>query len=197
AAVSMDSVMQDVRELQRGMETTKREAALHESNVGLRRFIEANDDTLSRLVGDANTAKDAFQVAVEYFGETPKTMPPSNFFPVFSRFVNAFKKAEKENESRRLQEERKQMLEEAAKEEKNVGASINKGKRQQMNLIAELTKKQGNKRTMYEGKDGAIDSIITDIQPLTRTHIGSPRFTLTHTHISTHSHSPTLTHSPT
>lgn len=35
--------------------------------------------------------QDAFDEAVKYFGESPKTMPPSVFFPVFVRFVKAYR----------------------------------------------------------------------------------------------------------
>lgn len=35
--------------------------------------------------------QDAFDDAVKYFGENPKTTPPSVFFPVFVRFVKAYK----------------------------------------------------------------------------------------------------------
>lgn len=35
--------------------------------------------------------QDAFDEVVKYFGESPKTMPPSVFFPVFVRFVKAYR----------------------------------------------------------------------------------------------------------
>ena len=35
--------------------------------------------------------QDAFDDVVKYFGENPKTTPPSVFFPVFVRFVKAYK----------------------------------------------------------------------------------------------------------
>lgn len=35
--------------------------------------------------------KDAFDEVVKFFGETSKTMPPSLFFPVFVRFVKAYR----------------------------------------------------------------------------------------------------------
>lgn len=36
-------------------------------------------------------SQDAFDDVVKYFGENPKTTPPSVFFPVFVRFVKAYK----------------------------------------------------------------------------------------------------------
>lgn len=35
--------------------------------------------------------KDAFDEAVKFFGENAKTTPPSVFFPVFVRFVKAYR----------------------------------------------------------------------------------------------------------
>lgn len=37
------------------------------------------------------SSQDAFDDVVKYFGENPKTTPPSVFFPVFVRFVKAYK----------------------------------------------------------------------------------------------------------
>ena len=35
--------------------------------------------------------KDAFDEAVKFFGENSKTTPPSVFFPVFVRFIKAYR----------------------------------------------------------------------------------------------------------
>jgi len=43
---------------------------------------------------DADTAKEAYKNVVEYFGESPKTMPPETFFPMVDRFIKAYEKAE-------------------------------------------------------------------------------------------------------
>lgn len=39
--------------------------------------------------------QDAYDSAVEYFGENSKTTPPSMFFPVFVRFIKAYKVRER------------------------------------------------------------------------------------------------------
>lgn len=41
--------------------------------------------------GNFTSSQDAFDDVVKYFGENPKTTPPSVFFPVFVRFVKAYK----------------------------------------------------------------------------------------------------------
>ncbi|KFQ96365.1 Formin-like 3, partial [Nipponia nippon] len=90
AAVSLENVLLDVKELGRGMELLRRECGLHENSV-LRTFLAASEGKLERLQKDARTAEDAYNTVVRYFGESPKTTPPSVFFPVFVRFIRSYK----------------------------------------------------------------------------------------------------------
>ncbi|XP_058021970.1 formin-like protein 3 isoform X3 [Ahaetulla prasina] len=158
AAVSLENVLLDVKELGRGMDLIRRECSLHEHSI-LRNFLIANEGKLDRLQKDAKTAEEAYNTVVRYFGESPKTTPPSVFFPVFARFIRAYKDAEQENELRKKQEQaqREQALAQEAKrlEKRN--------KWQQQELIAELRRRQAkDHRPVYEGKDGTIEDIITD-----------------------------------
>ncbi|PKK17944.1 formin-like 3 [Columba livia] len=157
AAVSLENVLLDVKELGRGMELLRRECGLHESGV-LRAFLAASEGKLERLQKDARTAEDAYTAVVRYFGESPKMTPPSVFFPVFVRFIRCYKDAEQENEARKKQEEvmrEKLLAQEAKKQEK-------RNKWQQQELIAELRRRQAkDHRPVYEGKDGTIEDIIT------------------------------------
>ncbi|XP_026570518.1 formin-like protein 3 isoform X3 [Pseudonaja textilis] len=158
AAVSLENVLLDVKELGRGMELIRRECSLHEHSI-LRNFLIANEGKLDRLQKDAKTAEEAYNTVVRYFGESPKTTPPSVFFPVFARFIRSYKDAEQENELRKKQEQaqREQALAQEAKrlEKRN--------KWQQQELIAELRRRQAkDHRPVYEGKDGTIEDIITD-----------------------------------
>ncbi|XP_064354596.1 formin-like protein 3 isoform X3 [Dromaius novaehollandiae] len=160
AAVSLENVLLDVKELGRGMELLRRECGLHESGV-LRAFLAASEGQLERLQRDARTAEDAYNTVVRYFGESPKTTPPSVFFPVFVRFIRSYKDAEQENETRKKQEEvmrEKMLAQEAKKLEK-------RNKWQQQELIAELRRRQAkDHRPVYEGKDGTIEDIITALK---------------------------------
>ncbi|NXN46151.1 FMNL3 protein, partial [Rhinoptilus africanus] len=90
AAVSLENVLLDVKELGRGMELLRRECGLHEHGV-LRAFLAGSEGKLERLQKDARTAEDAYNAVVRYFGESPKTTPPSVFFPVFVRFIRSYK----------------------------------------------------------------------------------------------------------
>uniref|UniRef100_A0A8C3M2V4 Formin like 2 n=1 Tax=Chrysolophus pictus TaxID=9089 RepID=A0A8C3M2V4_CHRPC len=165
AAVSLENVLLDVKELQRGLDLTKREYTMHDHNTMLKEFIQNNEGKLKKLQDDAKIAQDAFDDAVKYFGENPKTTPPSVFFPVFVRFVKAYKQAEEENELRKKQEQalmEKLMEQEAMMEQQDQKSPSHKTKRQQQELIAELRRRQvKDNRHVYEGKDGAIEDIIT------------------------------------
>uniref|UniRef100_A0A8D1YK61 Formin like 2 n=1 Tax=Sus scrofa TaxID=9823 RepID=A0A8D1YK61_PIG len=168
AAVSLENVLLDVKELQRGMDLTKREYTMHDHNTLLKEFIFNNEGKLKKLQDDAKIAQDAFDDVVKYFGENPKTTPPSVFFPVFVRFVKAYKQAEEENELRKKQEQalmEKLLEQEALLDQQDPKSPSHKSKRQQQELIAELRRRQvKDNRHVYEGKDGAIEDIITDLR---------------------------------
>uniref|UniRef100_A0A8B9NHN3 Formin like 3 n=1 Tax=Accipiter nisus TaxID=211598 RepID=A0A8B9NHN3_9AVES len=171
AAVSLENVLLDVKELGRGMELLRRECGLHENSV-LRSFLAASEGKLERLQKDARTAEDAYNTVVRYFGESPKTTPPSVFFPVFVRFIRSYKDAEQENETRKKQEEvmREKLLAQEAKKhlrpQPGTPASPSqRNKWQQQELIAELRRRQAkDHRPVYEGKDGTIEDIITALK---------------------------------
>uniref|UniRef100_A0A8C1TQL7 Formin-like 2a n=1 Tax=Cyprinus carpio TaxID=7962 RepID=A0A8C1TQL7_CYPCA len=168
AAVSLDNVLLDVKELQRGMDLTRRENSMHGHNTLLRDFMQQNENKLKKLQDDAKIAQDAFDEVVKFFGENSKTTPPSVFFPVFVRFVKAYRQAEEDNEHRKRQEQmmREKLIEqEAMMTQEDQKSPSHKNKRQQQELIAELRKKQvKDSRHVYEGKDGAIEDIITDLR---------------------------------
>uniref|UniRef100_A0A4W5Q9P2 Formin like 1 n=1 Tax=Hucho hucho TaxID=62062 RepID=A0A4W5Q9P2_9TELE len=133
ALVSLDSILQDVCALERGMVVTRKEFAIQEDNPVLQDFLTSNNDLLNSVVEDGKTAQDVYVSAVEYFGENPKTTPPSMFFPVFVRFIKAYKQVP--------------MM----------------PKLPQMDLIAELKRRQVTS-LVREGKDGAIEDIITALK---------------------------------
>uniref|UniRef100_A0A8C7J7L2 Formin-like 3 n=1 Tax=Oncorhynchus kisutch TaxID=8019 RepID=A0A8C7J7L2_ONCKI len=90
AAVSLENVLLDVRELGKGMDLIRKESSLHDHSV-LKGFLQTSDTQLDKLQKDAKTAEEAFNNVVNYFGESSKTTPPSVFFPVFVRFIRAYK----------------------------------------------------------------------------------------------------------
>ncbi|XDV46025.1 hypothetical protein PO909_014006 [Leuciscus waleckii] len=171
AAVSLENVLLDVKELGKGMDLVRRECSLHDHAI-LKSFHQTSDTQLDKLQKDAKTAEEAFNNVVNYFGESPKTTPPSVFFPVFVRFIRAYKDAVEENELKKKQEEamREKLLAQEAKQH-DPKVQAQKKKLQQQDLIAELRRRQAkDHRPVYEGKDGTIEDIITDLrsQPFLR-----------------------------
>lgn len=57
ALVSLDSILQDVCALERGMEVTQKEFAVQEDNPVLQDFLTSNNDLLDSVVGDGKTAQ--------------------------------------------------------------------------------------------------------------------------------------------
>lgn len=162
-SVSLDSVLGDVRALQRGLELTQREFVRQDDCVVLKEFLRTNSPTMDKLLADSKTAQEAYESVVEYFGENPKTTAPSTFFSLFSRFTKAYKKAEQEVE----QWKKEAAAQEAGADPQGSGQppapkSPPKARRQQMDLISELKRKQQKEPLIYESdRDGAIEDIIT------------------------------------
>ncbi|XP_067168159.1 formin-like protein 1 [Apteryx mantelli] len=167
-AVSLDGVLQDVRSLQQGMELTRKEFMRQDDSPVLKDFLKANSEVMEKLQADSKTAKEAYESAVEYFGENPKTSPPTTFFPMFARFIKAYKKAEQDIELWKKQEaaaKEAELSPPGNEEQLDLKSPIQKARRQQMDMIAELKKKQMVKEPLiYEGKDGAIEDIISDLR---------------------------------
>lgn len=96
----------------------KKEFLVQDDCTVLKGFIKTNSEQLESLIKDAKTAQVSLQSAgqliscqhiipfflspviflqetygsvVEYFGENPKTTQPSMFFPLFGRFIKAYK----------------------------------------------------------------------------------------------------------
>ncbi|XP_061564234.1 formin-like protein 1 isoform X2 [Cololabis saira] len=162
ALVSVDSILQDVRALERGMEVAKREFSVEQDNTVLQRFISSNAQLLNSLIADGKTVQGAYESTLEYFGEDPKTTPPSVFFPIFIRFIKAYKQAEQDNEHwRKLESEASSTPLTQPEVTRNKVPMMLKAP--QMDLITELKKRQMSP-LVREEKDGAIEDIITDLR---------------------------------
>ncbi|XP_007953448.1 formin-like protein 1 [Orycteropus afer afer] len=162
-AVSLDSVLGDVRSLQQGLELTQREFMRQDDCMVLKEFLRANTPTMDKLLADSKTAQEAYESVVEYFGENPKTTSPSMFFSLFSRFIKAYKKAEQEVERWKKEAVAQEAGTDAlSRGEPLAPKSPPKARRQQMDLISELKRKQQKEPLIYESdRDGAIEDIIT------------------------------------
>lgn len=55
--MSLDSILQDVRTLDRGMEVTRREFSVEKDNPVLQQFLSSNAELLQSLTADGRTAQ--------------------------------------------------------------------------------------------------------------------------------------------
>ncbi|XP_063364518.1 formin-like protein isoform X1 [Cydia amplana] len=164
AQVSLENVVSDVSELERGMEAVRRECEAREAHRAaaphVRDFLNNAHDKLRRTRTEAKLAQDAFAACVEYFGEAPRGVDANAFFSLLVRFTRAFKQADTENEQRRR-------LEQAAQQADYVDPAKTRQaqKKQQEAVINELkTKSQavGEKKLLHQDEvyNGALEDIL-------------------------------------
>uniref|UniRef100_A0AAY4D395 Formin-like 1a n=1 Tax=Denticeps clupeoides TaxID=299321 RepID=A0AAY4D395_9TELE len=146
ALVSLDSVVQDVRTLDRGMEVAQKEFLVQDDNPVLKEFNKVNGQVISFITKDAKAAQ-----AVEYFGENPKTTQPSMFFPLFVRFIKAYKVREM------LRKKSECCFDNTFNHVGLLYAALQRPMMPQMDFLAELKKRQVKQPVT----DGAIEDIIT------------------------------------
>ncbi|KAM5135583.1 formin-like protein 1 [Mantella aurantiaca] len=169
--VSLDTLLSDVRSLQTGMEKAQKEFTKQDDCRTLKDFVKSNMDTMSQLSADAKTAQEAYETVVGYFGENSKTTAPPAFFPIFLRFVKAYKQAEQDLEAWKKQETGP--ADAKVQPEKPTQSPPVKAAKPQVNLMAELNKKLQSKEPRVYEENWAIEDIITDLrnQPYRRTDV--------------------------
>uniref|UniRef100_A0A8C2KX11 Formin like 1 n=1 Tax=Cyprinus carpio TaxID=7962 RepID=A0A8C2KX11_CYPCA len=160
ALVSLDSILADVRSLEKGMDVVRKEFLQQKDSAVLTNFMSNNGSLLDSVVKDSKTAEEVYHSVVEYFGENPKSTPPSVFFPVFARFIKAYKLAEQENEQRKKKISETDFGTDLPTSDPPMSTMPSMPRVPQVDLIAELKHRQ-MKPLVREGKDGAIEDIIT------------------------------------
>uniref|UniRef100_A0A9J8A3D0 Formin-like protein 1 n=1 Tax=Cyprinus carpio carpio TaxID=630221 RepID=A0A9J8A3D0_CYPCA len=164
ALVSLDSILADVRSLEKGMDVVRKEFLQQKDSAVLTNFMSNNGSLLDSVVKDSKTAEEVYHSVVEYFGENLKSTPPSVFFPVFARFIKAYKLAEQENEQRKKKISETDFGTDLPTSDPPMSTAMPSMPRvPQVDLIAELKRRQ-MKPLVREGKDGAIEDIITALQ---------------------------------
>lgn len=94
AQVSLENVVTDVAELDKGMEIVRKEADVRTKsppNLVLKDFLTNSEDKLRKMKHDSKRAQDAFKECVEYFGESSRNTDANTFFSLLVRFVRAVK----------------------------------------------------------------------------------------------------------
>jgi hypothetical protein len=176
AQVSLENIQIDVQDLTRGLDNAKKELVIRQTmkNVETRPledFLHIAQDKIDRLIKDAKLAQEAFNQCVEYFGETPRTQNPSNFFSVFVKFQRAYQQARIDNDERtRLAREAASINDKPLnKRATNKRTQENENFTLQEELLSEL---KGRKEAIKDQKlikrealtDGTIETLLDDLK---------------------------------
>ncbi|CAF0771370.1 unnamed protein product [Didymodactylos carnosus] len=177
AQVSLENIQIDVQDLTRGLELTKKELTIRQTmkNVetrSLEDFLSLTQEKVDRLTKDAKYAQETFLQCVEYFGETPRSQTPSNFFSAFVKFQRAFQQARIDNEERnRLAREAAATLERPinTKRTLNKRSQLENGSMLQEDLLNELKSRKevfkDQKLIKRDAvKEGTIESLLDDLK---------------------------------
>ncbi|XP_036325577.1 formin-like protein isoform X5 [Rhagoletis pomonella] len=92
--VSLENIVTDVHDLEKGMELVKKEAEQRVKGAQthiLRDFLNNSEDKLKKIKMELKNAQDAFKECVEYFGESSRNADAAAFFALIVRFTRAFK----------------------------------------------------------------------------------------------------------
>lgn len=92
--MSLENIVTDVHELEKGMETVRKEADTRgkgAQSMVLRDFLGNSEEKLRRLRNDTKAAQESFRECVEYFAESSRTTDANTFFSLLVRFAKAFK----------------------------------------------------------------------------------------------------------
>jgi formic-like protein len=92
--VSLENVITDVNELEKGMEIVRKEviaAGKNAQNLVLKDFLTNSEDKLKKISADTKVAQQSFKECLEYFGESSRNPDANAFFSLLARFVKAFK----------------------------------------------------------------------------------------------------------
>lgn len=188
AQYSLENIMTDVRELEKGMELTRRELenrlatpnakdkAKVVQNQSLKEFVDMAGEAVGNLRSEADRAQKLFTDCVEYFGENPKMIDANTFFGYFVRFIATWRQSELDNEKRRKLLQQKQSQNQNSQEnERNENEKRNQRKNLQNALINEFKNKtsgsgggRGGKSQSHikpdEVKDGTLDDLIMSMK---------------------------------
>lgn len=94
AQVSLENVIADVFELEKGMDNVRKEADVRNKgphNHILKDFLTNSEEKLRKMRTEAKNAQEVFKECVEYFGESSRNTDANTFFSLLVRFVRAVK----------------------------------------------------------------------------------------------------------
>ena len=163
----LENIMSDVRELEVGMQKTKKELAEREKTpnnlktatstqrtMALKDFCDNAGTQLMKLKEDAEGAQKAFNACLDHYGEDPKDkeMDTNTFFALLKRFCDSWKKAEEENIKMEKLKREREMKKELENNNQNARENVyNKNaqtsKKENAAMLASELKNKINNRT--------------------------------------------------
>ncbi|XP_078320988.1 formin-like protein 3 isoform X4 [Crassostrea virginica] len=174
AVVSMENIMTDYKELEKGMQLTQKEyeSRKHSRDTPpiLKEFLSNSEDKLKKLQADIKTAEDAYKRVVEFFGENPRTCSPTSFFSQFVRFVASFKAAVIELEKRKkiedaqIEEEEQEQTKSKKKDFKKNVQKVSEEKEAVVSELKNRNKQIKEKKLLDEVYHGALEDILLDLK---------------------------------
>ena len=164
AQFSLENIMTDVNELEKGMNLTLKELSARQNappnpsktqrNLALKDFCDNANAQLKKLKVDATNAKTVYVDCLEHFGEDAKNLDANTFFAILMRFCAGWKTAETDNIKReKLKKAQEAQKQKALQENNNQDTANNQVnnknarnmKNSQASLIAELKNKNTRK----------------------------------------------------
>ncbi|KAK9730257.1 Diaphanous GTPase-binding Domain [Popillia japonica] len=171
AVVSLENIITDVQELEKGMDAVRKEADIRgkgNQSLVLRDFLANAEDKLKKLKSDVKTAQDTFRECVEYFAESPRTTDANSFFSLLVRFTKAFKVADQENEQRRRLELAAMNANNKTNEDVLKKNKLNQKKQQDavINELKHKTKMVHEKKLLQQDEvyNGALEDILLGLK---------------------------------
>ncbi|KAJ6647920.1 Formin-like protein [Pseudolycoriella hygida] len=173
AQVSLENVVADVSELEKGMEIVRKEADLRGKGqpiLVLKDFLNNSEEKLKKVKQDVKIAQTVFKECVEYFGESSRNADANAFFSLLVRFTKAVKTSDHENEQRRRLAQAASLAT-SKKESDEVILRNNKlnQKKQQDAVINELKNKTNavrEKKLLQQDEvyNGALEDILLGLK---------------------------------
>jgi len=163
STVSLENVLYDMNELEKGMKMTRKEYEIRlESKTDvsvLNEFFSKADSQFQELTNKFNKSQDLFNQCVEYFGEAPRSQSPNTFFTIFVKFNKAYNQAKLDNEARSRSESIIEALGSSSPKTITSGTKNNS-----KDLVNELKKRQPNGRIRPNSKKEInIEDLIEEI----------------------------------
>ncbi|CAL8095965.1 unnamed protein product [Orchesella dallaii] len=162
STVSLENVLSDLHDLEKGMELTKKESEFlkqkNEVNTVVRDFLVNSEDRLVKIRNECKTAVSDFGECVEFYGEERQQTDTTGFYSAILKFIRAYKQAETDIEQRNRMSRNQSPIE-----------AINRvtGKKNQADaVINELKRRQAPETTkkVQEVYHGALEDILSDLK---------------------------------